>query len=52
MTTRIAGDFDYETHGGGYGVQRRTDPRIAAEDLSRAGPDVCSPPAAGRVMIS
>lgn len=25
-----AGDFDYDTHGGGYAVQRRTDPRIAA----------------------
>jgi SAM-dependent methyltransferase len=30
MTSRTAGDFDYETHGTGYGVQRRTDPRIAA----------------------
>jgi hypothetical protein len=29
-TTRIAGDFDYETHGHGYPAQRRTDPRIAA----------------------
>jgi SAM-dependent methyltransferase len=26
----MAGDFDYETHGTGYAVQRRTDPRIAA----------------------
>lgn len=26
----LAGDFDYETHGGGYAVRRRTDPRIAA----------------------
>jgi len=25
-----AGDFDYDTHGHGYAVQRRTDPRIAA----------------------
>ena len=24
------GDFDYDAHGGGYGVQRRADPRIAA----------------------
>jgi SAM-dependent methyltransferase len=30
MGARIAGDFDYEARGGGYGVQRRTDPRIAA----------------------
>jgi SAM-dependent methyltransferase len=30
VTHPIAGDFDYETHGGGYAVQRRTDPRIAA----------------------
>jgi SAM-dependent methyltransferase len=29
MTYRIAGDFDYETHGSGYGNRRRTDPRIA-----------------------
>ncbi|WP_214103780.1 class I SAM-dependent methyltransferase [Acrocarpospora catenulata] len=28
--TGLAGDFDYETHGRGYAVQRRTDPRIAA----------------------
>ena len=26
----VAGDFDYDTHGGGYAQQRRTDPRIAA----------------------
>jgi SAM-dependent methyltransferase len=26
----MAGDFDYETGGGGYATQRRTDPRIAA----------------------
>lgn len=25
----IAGDFDYESHGTGYAIQRRTDPRIA-----------------------
>ena len=32
MTTerRVAGDFDYDTHGYGYAQQRRTDPRIAA----------------------
>jgi hypothetical protein len=30
MSGRIAGDFDYETYGGGYAAQRRTDPRIAA----------------------
>lgn len=30
LSERIAGDFDYETHGSGYAVQRRTDPRIAA----------------------
>ncbi|WP_371784825.1 class I SAM-dependent methyltransferase [Streptosporangium subroseum] len=30
MTTGPAGDFDYDTHGHGYAVQRRTDPRIAA----------------------
>ncbi|HEY4017141.1 MAG TPA: class I SAM-dependent methyltransferase [Pseudonocardiaceae bacterium] len=30
MTHRIAGDFDYETNGAGYGNLRRTDPRIAA----------------------
>jgi SAM-dependent methyltransferase len=29
MAHRIAGDFDYETHGSGYGNRRRTDPRIA-----------------------
>jgi SAM-dependent methyltransferase len=27
---RLAGDFDYDAHGDGYAVQRRTDPRIAA----------------------
>lgn len=26
-----AGDYDYERHGGGYAVQRRADPRIAAQ---------------------
>jgi ubiquinone/menaquinone biosynthesis C-methylase UbiE len=30
VSRSIAGDFDYETHGAGYAVQRRTDPRIAA----------------------
>jgi ubiquinone/menaquinone biosynthesis C-methylase UbiE len=30
MSARRAGDFDYETSGGGYAGQRRTDPRIAA----------------------
>jgi hypothetical protein len=30
VSRSIAGDFDYESHGGGYAVQRRTDPRIAA----------------------
>lgn len=30
MTASTAGDFDYETHGGGYAQRRRTDPRIAA----------------------
>ncbi len=30
MTERLAGDFDYDTHGAGYAVQRRPDPRIAA----------------------
>ncbi|GLY74913.1 class I SAM-dependent methyltransferase [Actinoallomurus iriomotensis] len=29
MSRPIAGDFDYETHGTGYAVRRRTDPRIA-----------------------
>ncbi|MBB6473649.1 class I SAM-dependent methyltransferase [Sphaerisporangium rubeum] len=30
LRTTPAGDFDYERHGQGYAVQRRTDPRIAA----------------------
>ncbi|ETK30640.1 class I SAM-dependent methyltransferase [Microbispora sp. ATCC PTA-5024] len=30
MTTVRAGDVDYDAHGHGYAVQRRTDPRIAA----------------------
>jgi hypothetical protein len=30
MTSRLAGDYDYESGGAGYAVQRRTDPRIAA----------------------
>jgi hypothetical protein len=29
--SRIAGDFDYEAHGGGYAGLRRTDARIAAQ---------------------
>ncbi|HEY4457507.1 MAG TPA: class I SAM-dependent methyltransferase [Pseudonocardiaceae bacterium] len=37
MTQRIAGDFDYETHGAGYGSRRRTDPRIAAYVLAALG---------------
>jgi SAM-dependent methyltransferase len=32
-----AGDFDYDAHGGGYAVQRRTDPRIAAYVLAALG---------------
>jgi SAM-dependent methyltransferase len=30
MAVKPAGDFDYETGGVGYGLRRRTDPRIAA----------------------
>ncbi|MDH2429662.1 methyltransferase domain-containing protein [Sphaerisporangium sp. TRM90804] len=30
MAYSLAGDFDYERHGHGYAIQRRTDPRIAA----------------------
>jgi SAM-dependent methyltransferase len=30
MTTRHAGDFDYDLHGHGYAQRRRPDPRIAA----------------------
>ncbi len=30
MTALAAGDFDYESHGAGYALQRRADPRIAA----------------------
>jgi SAM-dependent methyltransferase len=30
MAPASAGDFDYETHGHGYALARRTDPRIAA----------------------
>jgi SAM-dependent methyltransferase len=29
MTTVLAGDFDYDTHGRGYATRRRPDPRIA-----------------------
>lgn len=32
-----AGDFDYESHGGGYSAQRRPDPRIAARVLAALG---------------
>jgi SAM-dependent methyltransferase len=31
LTTGLAGDFDYDSHGHGYAVRRRTDPRIAAQ---------------------
>jgi SAM-dependent methyltransferase len=34
---RVAGDFDYEAGGAGYGVQRRTDPRIAARVFAALG---------------
>jgi hypothetical protein len=37
MTARLAGDFDYDTHGGGYAVARRPDPRIAARVLAALG---------------
>jgi len=30
MTPTLAGDFDYDTHGRGYALRRRPDPRIAA----------------------
>jgi SAM-dependent methyltransferase len=30
MSSSAAGDFDYDAHGHGYAVHRRTDPRIAA----------------------
>jgi SAM-dependent methyltransferase len=30
MAVKPAGDFDYDAHGAGYGLRRRTDPRIAA----------------------
>ena len=30
MNAHTAGDFDYDAGGGGYALQRRTDPRIAA----------------------
>jgi hypothetical protein len=38
MSARRAGDFDYETSGGGYAGQRRTDPRIAAYLHAALGP--------------
>jgi len=37
-STERAGDFDYETNGSGYAVQRRTDPRIAAAVHAALGP--------------
>ena len=30
MASTPAGDFDYDVHGHGYGMRRRTDPRIAS----------------------
>ena len=33
----VAGDFDYETHGAGYGSRRRTDPRIEQQVHSALG---------------
>jgi SAM-dependent methyltransferase len=38
MRSEAAGDFDYETGGRGYAVQRRTDPRIAAYVHAALGP--------------
>jgi SAM-dependent methyltransferase len=38
VTTRAAGDFDYERHGTGYAVRRQTDPRIAACVHAALGP--------------
>jgi ubiquinone/menaquinone biosynthesis C-methylase UbiE len=38
MRARRAGDFDYETGGGGYAGQRRTDSRIAAYVHAALGP--------------
>jgi SAM-dependent methyltransferase len=38
MTSALAGDFDYDTHGTGYALQRRPDPRIAALVHARLGP--------------
>jgi hypothetical protein len=38
MSARRAGDFDYETRGGGYAGQRHTDPRIAAYVHAALGP--------------
>lgn len=34
----MAGDFDYETHGAGYGMVRRADPRIGALVHAQLGP--------------
>jgi SAM-dependent methyltransferase len=41
--TRQAGDFDYDTHGGGYAIHRQPDPRIAAYVHAALGP-------AGRII--
>lgn len=30
MASTLAGDFDYDVHGHGYAMRRRTDPRIAS----------------------
>ncbi|GII59161.1 hypothetical protein Pth03_75500 [Planotetraspora thailandica] len=38
MTVTRAGDFDYDSHGHGYAVQRRPDPRIAAQVHAAIGP--------------
>jgi SAM-dependent methyltransferase len=37
-STGPAGDVDYEAHGAGYAVRRRTDPRIAARVHAALGP--------------
>jgi SAM-dependent methyltransferase len=39
MSRAIAGDFDYDTKGAGYAVQRRPDPRIAAMIHAALGDD-------------
>ncbi|HEX3783714.1 MAG TPA: hypothetical protein VHX38_28970 [Pseudonocardiaceae bacterium] len=38
MPNRIAGDYDYETHGADYSNRRRTDPRIARYVHTALGP--------------